>query len=110
MASPQIENGHTRIANELLEALARIRIRGEAMQVFWVILRKTYGYQKKSDIISLSQFSLATGIAKPSIVRAIKMLESMNLIYKKVNGEGVEYSIIKDYSKWKPFTKKLIVY
>jgi len=33
MASPQLENGYTRIANELMEALARIRIPGEARQV-----------------------------------------------------------------------------
>ena len=52
MAMPQVENGYTRIANELLEALAKIRIPGEARQVFDVIMRKTYGF-RKSDPIAL---------------------------------------------------------
>lgn len=110
MANPQAENGFTRIANEILEALARIRISGESRQVLDVILRKTYGFGKKEDCISLSQFYLATGIAKSSLVRAIKNLEKMNLIYKKVNDSTCVYQFIKDYSLWKPFTKKQIVY
>lgn len=110
MANPQAENGYTKIANEILEALARIRIRGESRQILDVILRKTYGYAKLEDRMSLSQFYLATGIAKSSLVRAIKNLEKMNLIYKKVNGATCVYGFIKDYSLWKPFTKKQIVY
>lgn len=45
---PQTENGFTQIANELIEQFARIRIPGEAMQVFWVMLRKIYGFHKKA--------------------------------------------------------------
>lgn len=110
MASPQIEEGYTKIANAILEALTRIRIPGESMQILLTVLRKTYGFNKKEDIISLSQFNLYTGIAKTSIIRGIKRLISMNLIYKEVNGNGRTYCINKDYSTWKPFTKKLIVY
>ncbi|MBE0425775.1 MAG: replication protein [Nitrospirae bacterium] len=106
MASPQVENGYTKIANEILEALARIRIPGEAVQVLLIIIRLTYGFQKKKDSISLSQFYLKTGIAKSSIIRAIRTLEKLNLIYKKVNGTVTEYSINKDFETWKPFTKK----
>ena len=50
MVSPQWENGYTKIANEILESLARIRINGEARQVLDVIIRKTYGYGKKTEI------------------------------------------------------------
>jgi len=37
MANPQLVDGYTRIDNALLDALARIRIPGEARQVFDVI-------------------------------------------------------------------------
>lgn len=47
MANPQCENGFTKIANELMEALAKIRIPGEARQVLDVIFRQTYGWNKK---------------------------------------------------------------
>lgn len=109
MASPQIEEGYTKIANEIMEALMKIRIPGEAMQMLLTILRKTYGYNKKEDVISLSQFNLYTGIIKPSIIRGIKQLISMNLIYKKVNGQTASYCFNKDYSTWKPLAKKLTI-
>lgn len=109
MASPQLENGYTRLANEILEALARIRIPGESRQVFDVILRKTYGFQKKVDAISLSQFVLATGINRQNIIRAIKQLLSMNLIIKYDTGITCKYSINKDFVSWRPLSKKIHV-
>jgi len=107
VANPQVENGYTKIANEVLEALARIRIPGEARQVLDVILRKTYGFQKKEDVIALSQFCLATGINKPNVFRAIKQLQVMNLIIKNDNANLQTYRINKDYSQWKPLSKKI---
>lgn len=106
MANPQIEHGFTRIANELLEALARIRVPGEARQVLDTILRKTYGYSKKEDAVSLSQFHLATGLSKSHICDALKKLKAMNLITENGNDIAKNYSIIKDFSLWKPLPKK----
>ena len=83
MASPQIENGYTRIANEIMEALAKVRIPGEARQVLDAVFRKTYGWNKREDKISLSQFEKMTGLARPSICRAIKKLLIMNIIEKE---------------------------
>ncbi|MEW6215417.1 MAG: replication protein [Nitrospirota bacterium] len=110
MANPQLEDGYTKIANELLEALGRIRIPGEAMQVLLFIIRKLYGFHKKEDIIPLSQFCLATGLSKSSTVRAINKLISMNVIYKKVKGKVVKYRINKDFDTWKPLSKRISVY
>jgi phage replication O-like protein O len=107
MASPQKENGYTPIANELVEALAHIRVNGEAMQVLWVILRKTYGFQKKSDSIALSQFSLATGLSKIAVRKAVNKLLSLNIITQKGNDLAKEYCLVKDYSSWKPLPKKV---
>ncbi len=109
MADVQTENAFITIATELVEALANIRISGEEYQCLWVIIRKTYGWKKKMDWIALSQFQEMTGIAKPSIVRALGKLVAKNIIYKKVNAYGVSYGIQKNYSKWKPLTKKLTV-
>jgi phage replication O-like protein O len=106
MAAPQTENGYTKIANEILEALAQIRIPGETRQVLDVIFRKTYGFNKKEDKIPLSQFSLATGMKKPTCSRAINKALSMNLIIKKENGFMPIYRFNKDYNSWKPLSKK----
>lgn len=104
---PQLEDGYTRIANELLEALAHTRIPGQARQIFDVIVRKTYGFSKKVDHISLSQFCLATGMGKTHVSRSIKKLLSMNMIIKKDNGHIVSYSVNKHYSTWKLLPKKV---
>lgn len=109
MANPQKKKGFTQMGNDIMEALARIRIPGESRQVLDVIIRKTCGFHKKEDMISLSQFHLATGIKKPSIIRAIKLLRSMNLIYKKTKGWIASYKINTDIWSWKPLAKKLTV-
>lgn len=107
MASPQWENGYTKIANELLEALCRVRISGEARQVLDVVIRKTYGYNKKEDRIALSQLCFGTGLKKSTVCKAIVKLQVMNLITKKDNGEGNIFKFNKDYSSWKPLPKKV---
>jgi phage replication O-like protein O len=111
---PQLENGYTRIANELLDAIAAIRIPGEAMQVFLVVMRKTYGFQKKSDTIALTQFSDATGLNKQAVCRAVKKLEQMNIIVikkdnviKKDKRLASEYTINKAFENWRPLSKKI---
>jgi phage replication O-like protein O len=105
---PHLENGFVRIASELLDAIILYRIPGEQMKVFLYILRKTYGYGKKSDNIALSQFSIATGMKKPTVCRAIKGLKEKNLIViKKDNKLWLSYSINKYYAKWKPLSKKI---
>lgn len=90
----------------------KIRISGEARQIFDTIMRKTYGFQKKEDKISLSQFVESTGLSKTAICKAINKLTQMNLIYKKisitkkVNDNIATYGIVKDYDAWKPLPKK----
>ena len=104
---PQTENCFTQIANELIEQFARIRIPGEAMQVFWVMLRKIYGFHKKSDPIALSQIVAATGLSKVAVCKAIKKLIELNLITKKGNKIAAEYAINKHFDTWNPLPKKV---
>lgn len=123
MASPQTENGHIDIANELMEAFCKIRIPGEAHQVLNVIFRKTYGWHKTWDAIPLSQFVDMTGIKKPNVVRSLKILFDMNIIViekdniietnnttlsKKIT-TITKYCIQKNYELWKPLSKKITV-
>lgn len=106
MANPQPEE-FTRISNELLEALCRVRVAGEAMQCFLVILRKTYGFNKKSDKIALSTFGKLTGMPRPTCLRALNKLISMNIIAANKESNITSYSINKDYESWKVLSKKI---
>src|SRR3990167_2713389 len=109
MANPQVENGYLRIATEIFEALCGIRIPGETRQVIDVVIRKTYGYNKKEDCISLSQFCLLTKMRRGDVCRAINKAVSMNIlkvISKEANGKGNKYCVVKDFDSWKSLAKK----
>jgi len=104
--TPQLENGYLRIANEIVDKLCSYRLSGEEWMVLLTILRKTYGFQKKEDVISLSQFFKATGLAKPSICRAINKLVKKKVINKKATGNSYSYCFNKIFTTWQHLTKK----
>lgn len=104
---PQLENGYLKLANELVEAYTRSRIPGEAMQCLWFIIRKTYGFGKIEDRISISQFSQATGLKKQHAHRGISKLIELNLVTKNGDGLITKYRINKDSSTWKLSPKKV---
>ncbi len=74
-----------------------------------VILRKTYGWHKKEDKISLSQFRKATGLKSVHLIRARNKLLEMNIITvtQKGNEDTPTYRLQKNYKKWKPLPKKV---
>ena len=98
---------HIEIPLDLWEAFTRMKMPGEVRQVVDFIVRKTYGWHKQTDAIPLSQFCLATGMKKSSIIRAIHKAENHGIVYRLVNGH---YGLHRDFTSWKPFTRKRIVY
>ena len=80
MVSPQVENGFTRIANEIIEALWKVNLSPYETRVLWFLLRKTYGWKKKTDWITLSQFSKNIGLDRRLIHRTLKSLFSKKII------------------------------
>lgn len=110
MASPQIENGHFKIANELVDVWQRTRISGVEWQILWTILRKTYGWNKKEDRISLSQFSAATSLPRQAIQKALNKLVASKVISCTKNGYRKPniYKFNKDFESWVIAPKKTI--
>lgn len=106
MANPQKENGYTAIANELLEALVKIEFPKNTGQLpiklCLFIIRKTYGYHKKMDIISLSQFQKATNdVSRGNLVYWLNYLVQAKILVRvKRNNNEVEYGFNKDYEQW----------
>lgn len=107
MANPQLENGYMKLAVEIMEALAHYRIKGNAWQCLCVILRKTYGWDKKDDHIGYEQFMKATGFSKSNLKENLKWLEDRNIIIidKKFNKKGFMYTFNKNYETWKGYCK-----
>lgn len=57
-----LDDGFTRIANELLEAVMLAGLTQHQLLVFMAVMRKTYGFNKKADWVSNEQLSSLTGI------------------------------------------------
>jgi len=96
VARPQLEDGHTQIANEILEHLIKIHLSPNQWQVLLCIIRKTYGFRKKVDYIANFQIVEATGLCKAVVSRALQNLEDMQLITRKGKSIGFQ----KDWERW----------
>lgn len=111
MANPQKENGYLPISNEIVDQFCKIRLSGDEWALLWVILRKTYGWNKPSDNISHSQFSKLADMNRRNVHRTLKKLSQKNLItiVKSDDGQFITYSINKDYETWQPSSKMTTV-
>ena len=115
--SPQLEDGYTSIANELLEAIYNTHFSEYESRTFWFIVRMTYGWKHKMDTIALSQFEkgvidkdgklLVRGlnINHSKICQTINCLVSRNIIIRKKDGYITSYGLQKDYDEWDKTTK-----
>ena len=109
MASPQVENGYTKIANELLERLIMTDLSGSEMKIVLFIMRKTYGFGKKEDRLLLRKISEATGLQRQNVYRELKRLVKRKIVIKNDYTKPISYGIQKDYTQWKPLSKLTIV-
>lgn len=101
MENPQWENGHIDIANEIAKKLSSYHLSGNEWLILWVVFRKTWGWHKKEDAISLTQFERETGLSRPSVKEALNKLvgKKVLVVGKKVLGINV-WSFNKYYSQW----------
>lgn len=99
MASPQIENGHLDIANELVEQLAKSELSGSEFRVCFYIWRKTWSWHKKSDNISITQIEKGTNLSRKMVVQTINKLVTKRLLLKSKNYIST-LQFNKHYEEW----------
>ena len=103
MANPQAENGHTDIANEILDYLVTFRMSGQEWQVLMFVVRKTYGWHKKQDSISYGQISEFTHIPRRTVIRIIKKLVAKKTLVasgQKDTSHPNIFEFNKNYEEW----------
>ena len=98
--NPKVEDGYTKIANELLDAILLFDFSERQYKIVFAIIRKTYGYNKKQDDISLSQLSAITKIPNNHVSSIISKLVEMNVIIKNKGKFANVLSINKSYDSW----------
>gem|GEM_PF-2011942 len=103
MANPQAENGYTKIANEILDALAKTKLNGTQRRILDVVFRYTYGFNRKSHNLSLTFIAEATNLDKSQVKREFNKLIDLELIkvFKEASFNNTRVvGINKDYEQW----------
>lgn len=101
-----LDDGFTRIANELLEAILRFGFKKQELLIVFAVARKTYGFNKKSDDIALGQLSKMTGLQKTHISTVISNLAKMNVLLKREGVYGYVIGLNKNYGEWRGLPKR----
>lgn len=91
-----LDDGYTRIANELLEAVMAADLTARQLKVVLAVIRKTYGFGKKFDRITNTQIAMMTGIHHTHVCKAKNEMIAMNIIVS--NGQTI--GVNKVISEW----------
>jgi len=109
MASPQLEHGYARVANEILEALARTPLNGSQLRIILIIVRECYGRNggRKVAPLSLAKIADWTGLDYRNVQREVNKLLKAGVLTKQSNGGRNLYGTQKDYERWQlPSSRK----
>jgi len=98
------EDGFTRIANLILEALSMVKLNGTQTGICLFLLRRTYGWNRKGDAISLGDFAAACGTSKTYVSRQLADLLQKNIIRRLSYepGKTPVYAFSTSIADWDP--------
>ncbi|MBY0088429.1 replication protein [Brevibacillus brevis] len=109
---PQIEDGYTRLANEILENTMKASLNGTQFRIVLAVWRYTYGFQRKEHDLSLSFLSKATGASKSQVDRELSALIDRKII--TIVGAGGRGSRVvtfnKNHAEWTECTPRRGLY
>ncbi len=104
-----LDDGYTRIANELLEAVMLAGLTQHQLLVFLAVMRKTYGFNKKLDWVSNEQLSELTGILPHKCSAAKSVLVKRGIFIQSGRNIGIN-NVISEWSTLPESGKKNKVY
>ena len=94
-------SGYTKVDNWLFdEVLLDPDITGGTFILLMIVARKTNGWNKENDVISVSQFEAATGMTRPTIISCLKEALAKGYLKRKKAGMSFMY--------WLPTSKKTL--
>ena len=104
MASPQLEKGHTRIANEIMEAIVKSNLSGTELRATLWIIRLTYGFQRKEMTTNVNAFATKLATTRHYVKELFGNLEAKKVITCEwASTELCKVIFNKDFDKWKCF-------
>jgi phage replication O-like protein O len=101
MTNPPAEGGYTRIADEILENMARVKLSPTQYRILFVVWRYTYGFNRKRHHLSLGFLEEATGCDRRSLQREVKrLLEGNILVEGETNKQARLLGFNERFSEW----------
>ncbi len=101
MADVQTENGFTRIANELLDAILIADLTKIELKIVLCVIRYTYGFKRKEWQLSIRFIQDKTRVAYQHVNTSVNRLVERNiLIVDNQNIQTRQLKINKDYETW----------
>ena len=105
----QLEHGHVRIVNVVVEALALAPLNAGQLKVALAVIRRTWGWQRKDGDISTAELAEATGLARSTAAAALRDLVEAGVVLERraptFRSPG-RYRMEKDPRKWGRFVVK----
>lgn len=103
MANPQLENGFIRIANELYVAMYSVDLNGSELRILHFIIYQTYGYNKKSRLLSAPYIANGTHLSIQAVRKGLKSLIEKNIIHADpgYSNSPKVLSVNKKYKEWR---------
>lgn len=100
--NPQIEDGYTKISNELLEQIYAAHFNPTQFGIIFCVIRNTYGYNRKIWKMSASYISKAIGRDARSVQREIIKLVNMKVLISEIGSTTSckRLGINKKYKDW----------
>ena len=99
--NPQLEDGHTRIANELLEALTGYPFGGGELRVVLAIIRLTYGWNRKRCVLRQTTMARLTRLDRRQIQRVLTALRQQGVLLRDRTTRPFTYQLNKAYHGWR---------
>jgi phage replication O-like protein O len=103
VADVQLENGYTRIANELLEAVCLTPFIATHLKIILLCWRFTYGFGRKQAELSVSFISKATGISRRYVSEGLNELiksKVLTVIHESTYSKPRIIAFNKNYKEW----------
>lgn len=96
------KGGFVRVHQTILELLATAPLRGQQFRCLMFLFRKTYGFNKKEDTISLKEWADGTGMKRQNVWRELQTLIRCNVIYGNSNGakKAMTWGFNKYHEQW----------
>ena len=95
------DKGYTKIPNKIIEAAIRYDLTSLEWVALMYVIRKTYGWRKESDTISVRKIANDTGHDARALRRAVGKLVSKGIVTVTSHGAGKINSMrINDPVRW----------